>query len=362
MKKWTFSGILALILLLGSLVLLGCFFAAELFPSFAGGTEPMQTISTPTKDTTIEDSSTQTTEDTTTENTATEDTATENTTTEDTTTEDTATEDTSSGSETTVYTVAATHAFVYEPASGTLLYSKGDMDQRIAPASVTKLLTAYVGLQHLSCDTVLTVDANTLALLSPYSSVAGLLDGYQLTTEMCVQTMMMPSGNDAAHVLAVAAGRAIGGADLSPQAALDTFMNEVNQVAASIGMTNTHFVTPDGMDSSNHYTSLKDLVTLAQLVLQNDTLMKYARMYHQNLTLTSGQSLSVKNTNLLLDPTSKYYTSGACGLKTGTTSKAGACLLSAFQKDGKYVIVGVFGCPTDSTRYEDTLHLYKTYG
>ena len=349
MKKWTFSGVVAIILLLGSLVLLGSYFAADLFPVLSEfGENSTQSSST---------------EETTTQETTTQETTTEETTVEETTTEETTTlyiPPVEQETQDQVRTLTASHAFVYDLKSGEYLYEKGDRDQHIAPASVTKLLSAFVALQHLMPDTVLTVGSE-LALINPNSSIAGLLPGQQLTVEMCVQCMMMPSGNDAAYVLAVAAGRAIGGSDLGPRTALETFMNEVNRIAQLSGMKNTHFVNPDGMDAANHYTSPHDLVIMARLALQNSIILKYAGEYYDELTITSGQTLKLKNSNLLLDPNSKYYEPSACGLKTGTTSKAGACLLSVFRKSSGFLIVGTFGCSTDYARYEDTCYLYHTY-
>lgn len=340
MKKWNFAGIVAVILLLGSLVLLGSFFVTELTSAFIGtDTEPQSS----------------TTEETTTEETTTEETSAEETTTEESTMLDIPPVEQNPYNED--HDVSATHAFVYDMAENRYLYEKGDQHQRIAPASVTKLLTAYVALQHLMPDVELTV-GNELSLINPNSSVAGLKQGHRLTVEMCVQGMMMPSGNDAAYVLAVAAGRKISGENLGAQAALNTFMDEVNRIAQLSGMTNTHFTSPDGTDSSNHYTTPHDLMILAKLASKNGVILKYTSIYEDNLTITSGQTLKLKNSNLLLDPNSKYYEPRACGLKTGTTSKAGACLLSAFRKGNSFILVGTFGCPTNTDRYEDTLYLY----
>lgn len=347
MKKWNFAGIVTVVLLLGSLVLLGCFFISEISSAFTGNREETT------------ESQSITTIVTTAEETTTVETTVEETTTEETTYLDIP------PVEQTPYTsdhsVSATHAFVYDMTEDRYLYEKGNQDQRMAPASITKLLSAYVALQHLMPDTVLTVGSE-LSLINPNSSVAGLQQDYRLTVEMCVQGMMMPSGNDAAYVLAVAAGRKIGGQDLGAQAALDVFMDEVNRIAQLSGMTNTHFTSPDGTDTSDHYTTPHDLMILAKLALQNGVILKYTSVHKDNLVITSGQTLKLKNSNLLLDPSSKHYEPRACGLKTGTTSKAGACLLSAFRKGNSFIIVGTFGCPTNDARYQDTLHLYRTYG
>jgi len=343
MKKWNFAGIVAVILLLSSLVLLGSFFVTELTSALTStGAETTETQSSST-------------EETTTEETTTEETTVEETTTEETTMLDIPPVEQDPYDEN--HTVSAAHAFVYDMAANQYLYEKGDRDQRIAPASVTKLLTAYVALQHLMPDTELTVGSE-LSLINKNSSVAGLKQEHRLTVEMCVQGMMMPSGNDAAYVLAVAAGRKISGENLGAQAALNTFMGEVNRIAQLSGMTNTHFTSPDGTDSSNHYTTPHDLMILAKLALQNGVILKYTSVHKDDLVITSGQTLKLKNSNLLLDPSSKYYEPRACGLKTGTTSKAGACLLSAFRKGSSFIIVGTFGCPTDDARYEDTRYLY----
>ena len=344
MKKWNFAGIVTVVLLLGSLVLLGCFFVTELSTAFTGSSEETTESQPTTLETTIEETTTVET--------------TQETTTEETTYLDIPPEEQETYNKDRV--ISATHAFVYDVATGKYLYEKGDQNARIAPASVTKLFTAYVALQHFMPDTVLTVGSE-LSLINPNSSVAGLKQGYRLTVERCVQGMMMPSGNDAAYVLAVATGRKIGGADLGAQAALDTFMEEVNRIAQQVGMTGTHFSSPDGTDSADHYTTPHDLMIIAKLTSQNGTILKYTSVYKENVTITSGQTLKLKNSNLLLDPSSKYYEPRACGLKTGTTSKAGACLLSAFRKGNSFILIGTFGCPANYDRYEDTLHLYNTY-
>ena len=345
MKKWNFAGVVTVILLLGSLVLLGSFFLTELTSAFLeSGEETTQTQASTTEETTTEATTTETTVETTVAET--------------TMPEIPPVEQIPYNKD---HTVSATHAFVYDVATGKCLYEKGDQNQHIAPASVTKLFTAYVALQHFMPDTVLTVGSE-LALINPYSSVAGLKQGYQLTVERCVECMMLPSGNDAAYVLAVATGRKIGGGDLGAQAALDVFMDEVNRIAQQVGMKDTHFTSPDGTDSADHYTTAHDLMIMAKLASQNGTILKYTSVYKETVTLTSGHTLTLKNSNLLLDPSSKYYEPRACGFKTGTTSKAGACLLSAFRKGNSFILVGTFGCPTNAARYEDTLHLYRTYG
>ena len=349
MKKWNFAGILAAFLLLGSLVLLGSFFFNELSSmDIPNPTDSTTTVATTTEETTQETTTVETTTEETTQETTTEATQKETT-------------GNTQGSSSAGYSVSAGYAFVYDMESGAYTYQKGDAQRQIAPASITKLFTAYVALRYLKPDAVLTAGSEVGMIVSG-SSNAGLQEGNQLTVEMCVEAMMLASGNDAAYILAVAAGRAIGGDELSIEDAMSVFMDAVNQDAQHLGMTNTHFVTPDGIDRTGHYTCAQDLLIIARLALQNPILAQYANTQFSTVVLESGQTCTWINSNLLLDRSSKYYHPDAIGLKTGTTSKAGACLLAAFRGENGTVIVGVFGCSTNETRYEDALYLYRTYG
>ena len=107
---------------------------------------------------------------------------------------------------------------------------------------------------------------------------------------------------------------------------------------------------------------MEDLLVVSELALSNSVIRKYAKTQKDSGMFASGQSYNWKNSNQLLNPDSKYYTPAACGLKTGSTKDAGNCLLSAFPKDGGYLIIGVFGCAKDTQRYDDTLKLYGMFG
>ena len=172
--------------------------------------------------------------------------------------------------------------------------------------------------------------------------------------------MMLPSGNDAACVLSVACGRALAGdPDLPPQEAASRFMAEMNSKAKSVGLSGTHFVTPDGMHDDNHYTTIADLVTLGKLALNSSTISKYAQTTRETVTLESGNQLTWKNTNLLIQSGSEYYCPHAIGLKTGYTDTAGNCLLSAFRYEGHNLLIGVFGSANRNNRFADTLQLFN---
>lgn len=255
----------------------------------------------------------------------------------------------------------ATHGFVYDTADDRLLFSKGDLTERIPPASLTKLFSAYVALRYLDPETVITA-GEEVGWIDPESSMAFIYSGQQVTVDTCVEGMIVQSGNDAAYILAVAAGRAIrGDPQLSATAALGVFVGKMNELALQLGLENTHFANPDGIDTAGHYTSLRDLIAISCLALEDPVIRRHAATATDDVTYASGQTVSWKNTNELLHPESAFYCEAACGLKTGSTTGAGKCLISAFRQEDGYLIVGVLGCPEETDRYEDTLNLYYYY-
>lgn len=258
------------------------------------------------------------------------------------------------------YRLTARNAFVYDCADGVLLFSKGNMDAQIAPASITKLLTAYVALQYLAPDTVVTCGTEVTWIV-PAASVAGLRPGDRVTVEVLIQGMMLQSGNDAAQALAVAAGRAIR-PDCGPKEALSVFMDTVNSTAPELGLTGTHFETPDGMDTWKHYTTPNDMLTLGLLVMEHPLLRHCTGMTKATVTFEDDTVREYKNSNFLLQTDSKFYSPDACGMKTGTTKKAGSCLMALFHNGEGYVLIGIFGCPEQEDRYRDALQLYAMYG
>ena len=254
--------------------------------------------------------------------------------------------------------ILAKQYFVYDCKNNTFLISSGQSAERIYPASITKLFTAYVAMQYLQPDQKITV-GNALDLVAWGSSVAKLKKGDVLTAEQLVEAMMLPSGNDASYVLACEVGRML---RQNPQAsvssAVSAFMSEMNRQAAAAGMTGTNFVNPDGIHDSRHYTTFGDLVILGKLAMANPTVMKYAIKARDQVTL-HGETIQWKNTNKLIDPTNSYYCPYAVGLKTGQTPSAGSCLLSAFRMNGAELLIGVFGCPKEDDRFDDTLDLFN---
>ena len=260
------------------------------------------------------------------------------------------------------YRLKARNAFVYDCASGQLLFTLGDMETQIAPASLTKLFTAYVALQYLRPGTVITCGQET-TWIDPASSVAWVSPGDRVSVELLIQGMMMQSGNDAAYATAAAAGRVLAeDPAYPPKQAVALFMEEVNRQAQELGLTGTHFATPDGLDRFDHYTTARDMLTIALLAMENPLLRHYCSLSKTSVMYENGETHTYHSTNYLLQPASKYYCADACGMKTGTTKKAGSCLMSLFHNGEGYILIGIFGCPQYKDRFSDALQLYALYG
>ena len=254
------------------------------------------------------------------------------------------------------YSLIGKQYFVYDCETGVFTMISGSSNERVYPASITKLFTGYVATQFLDPDTRITV-GDELNMVVWGSSVADLKKGDTLTVEQLVEGMLLPSGNDAAYVLAAAAGREIcGQPNADAMYAVTVFMDEMNRQAGEVGMTDSHFVNPDGIHSDEHYMSMADLALLGQLSIDNETVLKCAKINRKIVDLQDGAYVW-KNTNELTNPLSKYYCPYAVGLKTGQTPSAGSCLLSGFVTPERKLVIGVFQCEKTEDRFADTLYL-----
>ena len=252
--------------------------------------------------------------------------------------------------------LTAKQAFVYDCITEEFTFLLGKETDRVYPASITKLFTAYVALQYLQPDEILTA-GDALDLVGAGSSVAEIKKGDALSVEMLVEAMLLPSGNDAAYILAVEAGRVIGNEEtMGPWYTAEVFVEEMNRQAEMLGLSGTHFTNPDGYHDDNHYTNFADMAFIGRLVMENDVIMKYANVSEDTPSF-GGEAKTWENTNQLINPRSEYYCPIATGLKTGQTPSAGSCLLSSFEKGDQRYIIGVFGCPEIEDRFADTLQL-----
>lgn len=255
--------------------------------------------------------------------------------------------------------VAAGHIFVYDTSQRKMLYSSAPSTETLYPASITKLFSAWAALQILEPETVVAA-GKELGLLQPGSSTAFIAYGSKLTVRMLVEAMLLPSGNDAAYVLAAAAGRELAqDPEISAKKAVSLFVDEMNRMAAEAGLANSHFANPDGYHAEDHYSCPGDLATIGELALRNGILAEYMATQQDSVTFASGETITWYNTNRLLNPESAWYCSQAVGMKTGYTREAGYCLLAAFETEDGHILAGIFDAENKLSRYTDAVMLFE---
>src|SRR5664280_214049 len=152
---------------------------------------------------------------------------------------------------------------VYDRTKGEILISQNP-DQKIYPASMTKIMTAALALDNLATDQILTVSQSAMNATTPNSSLMGLQVGEEISVNELLYGLLLPSGNDAANVLAEAIVTATGYTDpVNPlRSKLDLFSDLMNQKVTELGLLNTHFVNANGLHDDNHYTTASDLAII----------------------------------------------------------------------------------------------------
>ena len=249
-------------------------------------------------------------------------------------------------------------AFVYDVSNDAIIYSKGEK-KVIYPGSTTKLITALYALAVLEENEVVT-PGSELDLVKEGSSVAYIKSGHKLTVSMLVEGMMIPSGNDAAYVLAAAVGRKLSDdPELDGPRALEMFIDGLNKYGESMGLCGSCFTVPDGYAGAEHYTTTEDMAIIARLAYNNELISEYASRQSSSVVYASGHTNTWINTNKLLDPESKYYSRYAKGLKTGSIEDEYSLVFSFEFDDGREYIAGVFGADNKNTRFEDALEIIK---
>lgn len=265
---------------------------------------------------------------------------------------------TSSTTTTTVTAVdEAPFEGLYDAENLGAIYEKST-DERIYPASLTKLLTACTALEYVSPDTVFNVGTE-LNLVNSGSSVCMISQGHSLTLYDLMTGMLVRSGNDAAYTIAVNVARKVSGDDsLGDSQAVEFFVSLMNDYAQSIGMEHSSFINPDGWDDENQYTTVSDLAIIAAKALEIEQIREIVSLPSKYVVFASGQNITWNNTNALINPESQYYCEDAIGMKTGSTLLAGKCLIAAFDVDGKIYIAITANSQSEEQRYESTLKLY----
>ena len=217
--------------------------------------------------------------------------------------------------------VSAKGCVVIDALSGDVLYAQNE-SLRLPMASTTKIMSAYIALQQEGLDAPFMVDSEAIKV---EGSSMGLQEGDTVTLRTLVCGMLLPSGNDAANAAAVRTAGSI-----------PAFVNMMNEYAVEMGLENTHFVTPSGLDddTDEHYSTALDMAKLTRQALKLDAFREICGSRTMQLEFGAPPYKRwLTNTNRLLG-----MCRGCIGVKTGFTDKAGRCLVSACERSGSTLI------------------------
>ncbi len=247
--------------------------------------------------------------------------------------------------------ISAPAAVLIEASTGEVIFEQ-NADERMSPASITKIMTLLIAFEQIAEGKLSLTDE---VLTSEHASSMGgsqvfLAEGEVQTLETMIKCIVISSGNDAS----VAVAEHIAGSE-------DAFVDMMNQKAAELGMENTHFEDCCGLsDSDNHYTSARDVAIMSrELIVNHPEIFNYSTIWMENITHETKQGSSLftlSSTNKLLK---QYpYTTG---LKTGSTSKAKFCVSATAKKDGLEMIAVILGAEDGKTRFNEAKALLS-YG
>lgn len=252
--------------------------------------------------------------------------------------------------------ISAPHAMILGR-DGTAYFER-DADDPIKIASVTKVMTALVALEHCDLSDTVTVDH---AAATVGESSLGLLEGDTLTMEDTLTGLMVMSGNDAATAIATTAGAQIDPTSDDPYA---VFIEAMNEKAKELGCTDTVFENPHGLDfdawAGNLHSTTRDITKVFAAAMQNEDFRAIDNSDRTSIPVTSADG-SARTVNLVVR-NQIHGQDGNIGGKTGTTDEAGNCFVGAFTRDlGGEVYVAIFGAQTNEERFADTLTLANWY-
>ncbi len=237
--------------------------------------------------------------------------------------------------------LSAQSAILLETSSGQIIYEKNAY-ARLPMASTTKIMTALVALEKCPPDGAeryaITVDKRACGV---EGSSIYLVPGERLTLEALLYAMMLESANDAAAAIAIGISGSI-----------EAFADEMNALARTLGLADTHFTNPHGLDGEEHYTTAADLARLTAYALENETFRKIVSTESYTIPSSDGSGLRyLKNHNKLL-----RLSDTVIGVKTGFTKRSGRCLVSAAEQNGVTVVAVTLNAPDD---WNDHLVLHK---
>lgn len=239
--------------------------------------------------------------------------------------------------------VSAESAILIDADSGNVIYEY-NAEKKLPMASTTKIMTALVAIENCPIEKTVTVTKQAVGI---EGSSIYLYEGEKLCMEDLLYALLLESANDAATAIAIEVGGSVEG-----------FADMMNEKAKSLGLCNTSFQNPHGLDSEEHYTTAHDLAIIARAALANPTLEKIFSTEKKTIPLNSEEGVRLLiNHNKLL----RMY-DGTIGVKTGYTKRSGRCLVSAAERDGVRLIAVTLNAPNDWQDHTDMLDYgFETY-
>lgn len=257
--------------------------------------------------------------------------------------------------------IVAEYAYVVDD-SGKVYYERG-ADTQTHIASITKVMTALIALEYGDPQNTTVTVSQTAATIGESSAM--LQAGDSMNLESALKALMLPSGNDAAQAIAESLGDTVKqklqeqGDTSVPDSPYDAFVYAMNKKAQELGMTNTLFANPHGLDIDQHdadmHCTAHDVALMISEVMKNDTFRSIVSKDSDTITVNRGDGqaqIPLQSTDILIGTYD-----GACGVKTGFTEKAGQCFAGAVQRDGKTLYAVVLKSSTEAQRFTDATTL-----
>ena len=247
---------------------------------------------------------------------------------------------------------------ITDAATGEVLWGENN-NKAIDIASTTKIMTAYLVLKYAKTYPQVLQEVISFSKRADGTpgSTAGVRAGEKISVGELLYGLMLPSGNDASVAFAeFFGGRLSGKEDCTAEQSYDLFIGLMNTTAKQLGMNDSHYVNPHGLTAKGHLLSASDLAKLAYAAFDIPLFRQYVNTRQHATQVTTADEprlITWKNTNRLLG------IAGYDGVKTGTTTAAGACLVSHGVRDGKELFIVVLGASGSSARYADSRNLYR---
>ena len=240
-------------------------------------------------------------------------------------------------------------AILMEASTGTVLFEKNP-DRAMFPASTTKVMTCLLALEYGRLDEVVTIPQEASDVPKD-SSLVPVTVGERMSMRDLVYGLMLHSGNDAANAVAAIVGGSV-----------EAFVARMNEKAAALGMTGTHYSNAHGYHADDHYTTARDMAILAREALKDETFRQIVATPGYVLPSTNKRDTALKivSTNEMLLPNSSYYYEGCIGVKTGFTRAAGQTFIGAAERNGVTLIAVVLKSADnkdDPQRWVDTARM-----